>query len=239
MSAEPLLKLSDVSSGYGRVQVLHNVSLEVNAGEIVTIIGANGAGKTTALLTISRFLTLLSGTIRFGGKQLDSIPPHQLLSLGLAHVPEGRKIFSRLTVLENLELGAFSRPKGTKLDADFEAVFDLFPVLKERRKQSGGTLSGGEQQMLAIGRALMGKPRMLLLDEPSMGVAPILVERIFETIKRLNKEGMTILLVEQNAHLALQIANRGYVLELGGITLSDSPQALLSNPKVQEAYLGA
>lgn len=235
----PLLQLDTVSAGYGRVQVLKGVSLDVRPGEIVTIIGANGAGKTTALQVISRFVPPTSGQIIFDSVDLSACAPHELIGLGLAHVPEGRKIFPRLSVLENLELGAYSIPAQQIGAADFEHIFELFPVLKDRRGQAAGTLSGGEQQMLAIGRALMGRPKLLLLDEPSMGVAPILVGKIFETIQRLNSAGMTILLVEQNAHLALEVAHRGYVLELGSITLSDSPQALLSNPQVQQAYLGA
>jgi branched-chain amino acid transport system ATP-binding protein len=236
---KPLLQLDSVYAGYGRVGVLKALSLCVNAGEIVTIIGANGAGKTTTLQTISRFLPLTSGRMTFDAHDLSMCAPHELIGLGLAHVPEGRKIFPRLTVLENLELGAYALPPRQSREADFEHIFELFPVLKDRRWQAAGTLSGGEQQMLAIGRALMGRPKLLLLDEPSMGVAPILVGKIFETIKRLNGAGMTILLVEQNAQLALEVAHRGYVLELGSITLSDSPQALLANPQVQQAYLGA
>jgi branched-chain amino acid transport system ATP-binding protein len=235
----PLLQIESVCAGYGRVQVLKGVSLEVRSGEIVTLIGANGAGKTTILQTISRFLPLTSGRILFDGQDLEFCRPSELISLGIAHVPEGRKIFPRLTVLENLELGAYRLPKSDKSVTDFDQVYELFPILKDRRTQAAGTLSGGEQQMLAIGRALMGRPKMLLMDEPSMGVAPILVGKIFETIKGLNSAGITILLVEQNAHLALEVAHRGYVLELGSITLSDSPKALLSNPQVQQAYLGA
>jgi len=233
-----LLRVEDVSFAYGPIQALKRVSLEVKAGEIVTIIGSNGAGKTSTLMCISGVYGLQSGRILFEGKDISSINPCLLPCLGLAQVPEGRKIFPRLTVLENLELGAFSRAKGADLSQDFEKVYSLFPILEQRKKQLGGTLSGGEQQMLAIGRALMSRPKLLLMDEPSMGVAPILVEKIFETIQKLNAEGLTVLLVEQNAHLALKLANRAYVLETGEVALHDSASALLSNPKIRELYLG-
>lgn len=235
----PILSIDSAVAAYGKVQVLKGISLQVHAGEIVTIIGANGAGKTSTLMAISRFLPLVSGNIAFDGMDLGARSPHELVGIGLCHVPEGRKIFPRLSVLENLELGAFSRSSSDNWRADLEWVFELFPILGERRAQLAGTLSGGEQQMLAISRALMGKPKLLLLDEPSMGVAPILVTKIFETIQKLNQSGLTVLLVEQNAHLALEIADRGYVLELGEITLTDTGLALLTNPKVQQAYLGA
>jgi branched-chain amino acid transport system ATP-binding protein len=235
----PILSIDSAIAAYGKVQVLKAISLQVNAGEIVTIIGANGAGKTSTLMAISRFLPLIGGSIVFDGTDLSGRSPHELVRIGLCHVPEGRKIFPRLTVQENLELGAFSRDKSDNWRTDLDWTFELFPILGERKSQLAGTLSGGEQQMLAISRALMGKPKLLLLDEPSMGVAPILVTRIFETIQKLNQSGLTVLLVEQNAHLALEIAHRGYVLELGEITLTDTGKALLSNPRVQQAYLGA
>jgi len=235
----PILSIDSAIAAYGKVQVLKAISLQVNAGEIVTIIGANGAGKTSTLMAISRFLPLIGGSIVFDGADLSGRSPHELVRIGLCHVPEGRKIFPRLTVQENLELGAFSRDKSDNWRTDLDWTFELFPILGERKSQLAGTLSGGEQQMLAISRALMGKPKLLLLDEPSMGVAPILVTRIFETIQKLNQSGLTVLLVEQNAHLALEIAHRGYVLELGEITLTDTGKALLSNPRVQQAYLGA
>lgn len=233
-----LLSAKNLVSGYGQISVLKGISIEIEQGEIVTIIGANGAGKTTLLMCLSRVHPLHSGEIQFGQHALLDFESHQLVGLGLAQVPEGRKIFPRLSVLENLELGAFCRKAGDSIQPELDRVFSLFPVLFERKQQLGGTLSGGEQQMLAIGRALMSKPRMLLLDEPSMGVAPLLVQKIFETIKKLNQDGMTILLVEQNAQLALSLASRGYVLETGEIILSESSSVLLSDPRVQEAYLG-
>lgn len=233
-----LLNVQEISAGYGPIHVLHQISLQVHSGEIVSIIGANGAGKTTTLMCISRIQPIRTGRIEFDSKNINALEAHELNKLGLIQVPEGRKIFPRLTVLENLELGAFARSKSESLDSEYEKVFELFPVLADRKKQAGGTLSGGEQQMLAIGRALMGKPRMLLLDEPSMGIAPLLVEKIFETIKRLNREGMTILLVEQNARLALSVATRGYVLETGKVIMQDQAQKLLKDPGVIEAYLG-
>ncbi|NDC36530.1 MAG: ABC transporter ATP-binding protein [Proteobacteria bacterium] len=234
-----MLTIESVCARYGRAEVLKMISLVVHPGEIVSIIGANGAGKTSILRAISRILPCTAGTITFNGIDLGCHSTHELISLGLSHVPEGRQIFPRLTVLENLELGAYALPMLGSRSAEFDYIFELFPVLKERLSQAAGTLSGGEQQMLAIGRALMGRPSLLLLDEPSMGVAPLLVERIFETIHRLNAGGMTILLVEQDAHRALAIASRGYVLELGVVTLTGAPQELLSNPQVQESYLGA
>lgn len=233
-----LLSAKNLVSGYGQITVLKGISIEVEQGEIVTIIGANGAGKTTLLMCLSRVQPLRSGDIQFEQRSILDVESHQLAGLGLAQVPEGRKIFPRLSVLENLELGAFCRKAGDSIQPELDRVFSLFPVLFERKQQLGGTLSGGEQQMLAIGRALMSKPRMLLLDEPSMGVAPLLVQKIFETIKKLNQEGMTILLVEQNAQLALSLAQRGYVLETGEIILSEKSSVLLSDPRVQEAYLG-
>ncbi len=234
----PFLQIENISAGYGPIEVLHNISLTVYEGEIVSIIGANGAGKTTTLMCISGIHQLRSGEIKFKGSKLQGIPSHEIVERGLSQVPEGRKIFPRLSVLENLELGAYVRKDKEAIASDLESVYELFPVLKERRNQQGGTLSGGEQQMLAIGRALMSRPKMLLLDEPSMGVAPLLVQKIFETIQEINKQGVSILLVEQNAHLALGISSRGYVLETGRVCLEDEAGRLLNNPKVKEAYLG-
>ena len=235
--SDVLLDIRDLYAGYGCIEVLKGVSLEVHRGEIVTLIGANGAGKTTLLHCISAIMKVTSGTVSFNGQEIQNTAAHALVGRGLAQVPEGRKIFPRLTVRENLELGAYSR-SGARLEPDFAKVFELFPILKERSGQPGGTLSGGEQQMLAIGRALMSKPTLLLLDEPSMGVAPLVARKIFATIKQLNEEGMTILLVEQNAHLALACATRGYVLETGTMVLSDEAATLLRDPRVREAYLG-
>lgn len=236
--SEVLLDVQRISAAYGCIEVLKEVSVTVHKGEIVTLIGANGAGKTTLLHCISSLVPCSSGRVLFNGEAIENSPAHALVRRGLAQVPEGRKIFPRLSVEENLELGAYARGQ-RDIPKNLEKVFSLFPILSERRTQFGGTLSGGEQQMLAIGRALMSNPTVLLLDEPSMGVAPIIARRIFATIKRLNEEGMTILLVEQNAHLALAHANRGYVLETGRIVLSDSAAILLDHPGVKEAYLGA
>ena len=234
-----MLELEGVDVFYGRVQALHGVSIRVERGEIVTLIGANGAGKSTTLRTISGLQRVRAGRITFDGKDLNSEPSHAIVGLGLSHVPEGRRIFTNLTVKENLEMGAYLVRDKKDSARMFERVFGLFPRLQERSGQSGGTLSGGEQQMLAIGRALMSKPSMLLLDEPSLGIAPILVKEIFDEIRAINKEdGTTILLVEQNANMALHLANRGYVLETGRIVLEDSAGALLDNPRVKEAYLG-
>ena len=231
-----MLILNDVHTAYGPIEVLKGVSLEVKTGEIVTIIGANGAGKTTTLMAISGINHLKRGTITFVGERIDNLPAHQIVSKGIVQIPEGRRIFPRLTVLENLQMGAFIRTDD--ISSDLARAFKLFPILKERAAQKGGTLSGGEQQMLAIARALMARPKLLMLDEPSLGLAPIIVTRIFDAIKELNQSGTTILLVEQNARMALQIASRGYVLELGRVALSDTAQNLLNNPKVKEAYLG-
>ena len=231
-----MLILNDVHTAYGPIEVLKGVSLEVKTGEIVTIIGANGAGKTTTLMAISGINHLKRGTITFVGERIDNLPAHQIVSKGIVQIPEGRRIFPRLTVLENLQMGAFIR--ADDISSDLDRAFKLFPILKERAAQKGGTLSGGEQQMLAIARALMARPKLLMLDEPSLGLAPIIVTRIFDAIKELNQSGTTILLVEQNARMALQIASRGYVLELGRVALSDTAQNLLNNPKVKEAYLG-
>lgn len=233
-----MLVINDVYTAYGPIEVLKGISLEVKEKEIVTIIGANGAGKTTTLMTICGINKIKKGTITFEGKNIDNFPPHDIVGLGISQVPEGRRIFPRMTVKENLEMGAFKREDRKNIQSSMEKAFNLFPILKERQSQKGGTLSGGEQQMLAVARALMSKPKLLLLDEPSLGLAPIIVTKIFEVIKELNKSGTTILLVEQNARMALQIAHRGYVMELGRITISDTPKELLANPKVIEAYLG-
>ena len=233
-----LLELRDVHTYYGNIHALKGVSLTIDQGEIVTLIGSNGAGKSTTLKTISGLLRPREGEIWFDGKRLDGTPAHEVVVLGISQAPEGRRIFPRMTVRENLEMGAFQREKGSQRDADFERVYTLFPRLKERLNQKGGTLSGGEQQMLAIGRALMARPKVLLLDEPSMGLAPILVEQIFEIVKDINASGTTVLLVEQNALMALGIAKRGYILQTGEIVLQDVADRLMTNPEVQRAYLG-
>jgi branched-chain amino acid transport system ATP-binding protein len=234
-----LLELSNVHTYYGKIHALKGLSLKVEKGEIVTLIGSNGAGKSTTLRTISGLLTPRQGEVRFSGKRIDNAPSHEIVRLGVAQSPEGRRIFPRLTVLENLEMGAYLHStRSASYGEDLERVFTLFPRLRERVSQTGGTLSGGEQQMLAIGRALMARPQMLLLDEPSMGLAPVLVEQIFEIIKTINGQGMTVLLVEQNALQALGIAHRGYVLQSGEIVLEDNAQALRENETVQKTYLG-
>lgn len=235
---EPVLDVQSISAGYGQIEVLHEVSLRVYPGEIVSMIGCNGAGKTTTLHAISGLRELSGGKVVFDGRDLTRVPAHDRVKLGLAQVPEGRKIFPRLTVLENLRMGAYLRRDHDAVERELTQLYSLFPVLKQRLTQLGGTLSGGEQQMLAIARALMSKPKLLLMDEPSMGVAPMLVARIFETLKELNRSGLTILLVEQNAHLALKLSTRAYVIETGSIVLEDSAAEVLSNPKVREAYLG-
>lgn len=232
-----MLKVEDINVYYGAIHAIHGVSFDVNEGEIVTLIGANGAGKSTILKTVSGLLRSRTGSLTFDGHKISNMPPHKLVSLGLAHVPEGRRIFQHMTVLENLELGAYTKP-ASGIDADLEKVFEQFPRLKERRRQIAGTLSGGEQQMLAMGRALMSHPKLLMLDEPSMGLAPILVEQIFDIIKMLHSGGTTILLVEQNAQMALSIADRAYVLETGEITLSGTGEELKKSDKVRKAYLG-
>lgn len=234
----PVIKLQDIETSYGEIRALKGISLEVQAGEIVTLIGSNGAGKTTTLRTISGQLKPRNGQVFFKDKNIEKMPPHEIAALGIAHVPEGRKIFPRLTVEENLEMGAFRIKDQNRIKQNMRRAFDLFPRLEERRKQKGGTLSGGEQQMLAMGRALMSEPSILLLDEPSMGLAPLLVDHIFKVIKELNDEGMTILLVEQNALKALKIAHRGYVLQTGTVVLSGAGEELLNNELVKEAYLG-
>jgi branched-chain amino acid transport system ATP-binding protein len=234
-----LLELQNVHTYYGNIHALKGISIEVNEGEIVTLIGSNGAGKSTTLRTISGLLSPRQGQVLFNGKRIDTMPSHEVVKLGISQSPEGRRIFPRLTVLENLEMGAYIHPRGDRqYQADLARVMDLFPRLRERVAQKGGTLSGGEQQMLAMGRALMARPRVLLLDEPSMGLAPILVDQIFSIVQDINKQGTTILLVEQNALIALGIAHRGYVLQTGQIVLSDSAKALSENETVQKAYLG-
>ena len=231
-----LLEVDDIEVRYGAIRAIKGISFEVNEGEIVALLGANGAGKTTTQKTISGMLRPASGSITFDGTRIDGIPAHELISLGICHVPEGRRVFPRMSVRENLEMGAFrfKRPDMTV----FERVLDLFPRLRERIEQLGGTLSGGEQQMLAIGRALMGKPHLLLLDEPSMGLAPLIVAQIFDIVREINKEGVTVLLVEQNASQALSLANRGYVLETGEIVLTGTGQELLADDRIRAAYLG-
>ncbi len=233
-----LLELENVQTYYGAIHALKGVNLKVDKGEIVTLIGSNGAGKSTTLKTISGLLKPRTGEIRLNGERIDGLPTHKVTELGIGHVPEGRKIFPRLTVLENLEMGAFTINERGAVQAGVDRAFQLFPRLKERGKQLGGTLSGGEQQMLAIGRALMMKPKVLMMDEPSMGLAPLLVEQIFEIITQLNAEGVTILLVEQNALQALAVAHRGYVIQTGEIALHDRAEALRANKSVREAYLG-
>ena len=233
-----LLELNDIHTYYGAIHALRGVTLNVDEGEIVTLIGSNGAGKSTTLRTISGQLRPRQGTITLRGKQIQSRPAHEIVELGVCQSPEGRRVFSRMSVHENLEMGAFSRRDKAAISADFERVYGLFPRLKERESQKAGTMSGGEQQMLAIGRALMAEPKILLLDEPSMGLAPILVEQIFDIIKTINQQGTTVLLVEQNALMALAIANRGYILQTGEIVLADEAAALAKNPAVRAAYLG-
>jgi branched-chain amino acid transport system ATP-binding protein len=233
-----MLEVTDVHTYYGNIHALKGISLQVEEGEIVTMIGANGAGKSTTLNTICGLLRPRSGSIRFDGQEVHTMPAHDIVGLGLSQSPEGRRIFGRLTVQENLEMGAFLRQDPGGVQRDMERVFSLFPRLKERRKQRGGTLSGGEQQMLAIGRALMANPRLLLLDEPSMGLAPILVEDIFRTVQEINQDGTTVLLVEQNAAMAFSVAHRGYVMETGTIALQGPAEELRENPQVKAVYMG-
>jgi branched-chain amino acid transport system ATP-binding protein len=232
-----LLEVDDIHTYYGAIEALSGVSLEVAAGEVVTMIGSNGAGKSTTLRSISGLTPPRSGSIRFDGVEIGAMAPSRIVGLGISQAPEGRHCFPRMTVRENLELGAYLR-RGADLDGDIDRVFELFPRLREREAQKAGTMSGGEQQMLAIGRALMARPRLLLLDEPSMGIAPLLVERIYETIAEISRSGTTILLVEQNANYALGASQRGYVLETGRVTLAGDSASLRNNPDVQKAYLG-
>lgn len=234
-----ILKVEDLNVHYGAIHAIHGVSLEVNEGEIVSLIGANGAGKTTVLQTITGLKRATSGSAQLFEQNLFTIPPQNIVRLGMAHVPEGRRIFSEMTVLENLDMGAFIRKDKDGVAKDMERVFEHFPRLKERSKQLAGTLSGGEQQMLAIGRAIMSNPKILLMDEPSMGLSPLLVKEIFRIIRQLNESGITILLVEQNARMALSIASRAYVLETGNVVMSGDAKEMLRNDKVRKAYLGA
>ncbi len=234
-----MLEIRDLKVKYGTIAALHGISLKVEAGSIVTLVGANGAGKSTTLRAISGLVPMVAGSIRYEGQEIGNMAPHKIVARGLAHVPEGRMVFANLTVMENLLMGAYLRKDRNAFGADLEYIFCVFPRLKERQKQTAGTLSGGEQQMLAIGRALMSKPKCLMLDEPSLGIAPILVQTIFEKIVEINKElGITVLLVEQNANLALEISHRGYVLETGQILLEDTSAALRVNKQVRESYLG-
>jgi branched-chain amino acid transport system ATP-binding protein len=233
-----LLEVKNAFAGYGAIEVLKDVSLEVRAGEIVTIIGANGAGKSTTLMCLSGVNRLRSGSVAFDGREIHRTPAHEIVRLGLCQSPEGRKIFPRLTVLENLQMGAITRNNAAEIRSDLDHVYGLFPILRERSKQLGGTLSGGEQQMLAVARALMSRPKLLLLDEPSLGLAPLIVAKIFDVIRQLNTQGIAVLLVEQNARMALKIAHRGYVLETGRITLSGPAAELLNDQRVKDAYLG-
>jgi branched-chain amino acid transport system ATP-binding protein len=234
-----LLEVRDMHTYYGNIEALKGISLDVEEGEIVTLIGSNGAGKSTTLRSISGLTPPREGSIKFDGREIGETAPQDIVRLGISQAPEGRKIFHRMSVRENLDLGAYLRRDGEGVEEDVQRVYELFPRLEERQKQKAGTMSGGEQQMLAIGRALMAKPRLLLLDEPSMGLAPILVERIYETVVEINKQGTTILLVEQNANFALDVSKRGYVLETGAVAVSDEAASLRDNPDVQKAYLGA
>lgn len=234
-----MLELRSVNAAYGNIQVLHNIDLEIHTGEIITLIGANGAGKSTTLMAISGIVPVRSGKILFEGNNISKLSPEKLVSMGISQVPEGRHIFPQLTVMENLDMGAFLRNDAQGIKDDLDYVFSLFPILADRKGQDGGTLSGGEQQMLAMSRALMARPKLMLLDEPSMGLAPLVIKQIFEIVKRINREhNTTIFLVEQNANQALHVADRGYVIENGVITISDSSENLLENQDIQKAYLG-
>jgi branched-chain amino acid transport system ATP-binding protein len=235
---EPILKLDSVSASYGKIRVLKDVSLEVYPEEIATLIGGNGAGKSTTLKTICGLIRLREGSITFMGERIDLLQPHRILEKGISLVPEGRHVFSKMSVMENLEMGAYARSDNGEIKRDLDWVLSLFPVLKDRTRQVAGTLSGGEQQMLAMGRALMSRPRILLLDEPSMGLAPILVEFIYDIISSINRQGTAVLLVEQNAHVALDVAGRGYVMQTGEIALADSAARLKENVMVRKLYLG-
>ena len=236
--ATPILEIDDIHTYYGSIHALKGISLTVNSGEIVTLLGANGAGKSTTLRSINGLNRPRQGTIKFEGNDITSTPPHEIVKRGIAQSPEGRRLFPRMSVTENLEMGAFQRKDKSELKQDMEHVFELFPRLQERRNQKAGTMSGGEQQMCAMGRALMARPKLLLLDEPSLGLAPIFVERIFDIIKQINAEGTSILLVEQNALMALESADRGYVLETGRIVLADKAESLKTNEQVRKTYLG-
>ena len=233
-----LLSVKDLRVKYGNIEAVHGISFDVDEGEIVTLIGANGAGKSTTLMTISGLIPAAGGSITYNGRDLLRCPPHKIVEMGISHVPEGRRIFGNLTVEENLRLAAYARNDKDGIRQDLERVYDIFPRLEERKHQLGDTLSGGEQQMLAVGRALMTRGRLMLLDEPSMGLAPILVREIFEVLREINRQGTTILLVEQNARMALKLAGRGYVLETGNIVLSGTSEELMANPDVRRAYLG-
>jgi len=233
-----LLELTDIRVRYGGIEAVKGISLRVEQGEVVTLIGGNGAGKSTTLKAISGVKRLSGGQIHFRGERIDNVPAHEIVQMGISQSPEGRRIFAGMSVVENLEMGAYGRKDAKGIREDFERVYTLFPLLKEREKQAGGTLSGGQQQMLAIGRALMARPTLLTLDEPSMGLAPLLVERIFELLQEIHDQGTTVLLVEQNAHMALGIADRGYVIESGNIVLEDQADRLLGNDDVRKAYLG-
>ena len=233
-----ILQVEDIHTFYGSIEALKGISIEVKEGEVVTLIGSNGAGKSTTLRSISGLNAPKVGKIIYDGKEIQGTPAHEVAALGIAQAPEGRRIFPRLTVGENLDMGAFLRSNRQEITRDRERVFELFPRLKERENQKGGTMSGGEQQMLAMGRAMMANPKMLLLDEPSLGLAPVVVDRIYETIRTINQQGVTILLVEQNANYALDVSARGYVLETGKVALTDQSAALRSNEEVQKAYLG-
>ena len=233
-----MLEVKNLEVYYGVIQAIKGISFEVNEGEVIALIGANGAGKTTTLQTITGMLQPKAGEIIFEGKDISKIPGHKIVSMGMAHVPEGRRVFANLSVYENLKLGAYTRKDKNEIAESLEMVYESFPRLKERRNQSAGTLSGGEQQMLAMGRALMAQPKLLMLDEPSMGLAPIYISKIFDIIKTINKQGVTVLLIEQNALQALQIANRGYVIANGTVQLTGTGSELLANPEVQKAYLG-
>jgi branched-chain amino acid transport system ATP-binding protein len=235
---EPTLLLEDVHTYYGSIHALKGVALEVHEGEVVTLIGANGAGKSTTLRSINGLNTPREGRIVFQGKDITRRPPHEIVAMGISQSPEGRRLFPHMTVLENLEMGAFQRNDRSQIKEDLDRVYSLFPRLAERKSQRGGTLSGGEQQMVAMGRALMARPKLLMLDEPSMGLAPIFVEKIFEIVREINEQGTTILLVEQNALMALDAADRGYVLETGRVALADEAKALRANEQVQKTYLG-
>jgi branched-chain amino acid transport system ATP-binding protein len=235
----PVLLVEEIHTFYGAIEALKGITIEVNEGEIVTLIGSNGAGKTTTLRSISGIVPPRSGRIVFQGREIQAMPGHEVASIGIAHSPEGRRIFPRMTVLENLEMGAFTRRDQRAIREDIDRVYELFPRLKERERQKGGTMSGGEQQMLAIGRALMAQPKLLLLDEPSLGLAPVIVDRIYDVVRELNSQGVTILLVEQNANYALDVSARGYVLETGHVALTDTSENLRNDERVQAAYLGA